>query len=501
MPRIKRGPGGGLAGNAFGNSSNAAPYSRDRHEPQAEPLELRAYQTDLVERLRASYRNGHRAPLLQLATGGGKTIVFCEVARGAHARGNRVLVVAHRRELIAQAGAKLTWAGVSHGIIAAGFPPAPDAMVQVGSVQTLARRLHLLPPFNLLILDECHHARAAQWARLIDSQPGAKLLGVTATPARLDGKGLGAHCGGCFDDLISGPSIAELVDGEYLSPARYFVPDLRVDLSGLRVQAGDWVAADLAARVDQKAITGDAVAKYRELADHRPAIAFCALVSHAEHVAEQFREAGYRAASVDGKMAKPDRDRLIAGLGTGEIEVLPSCDLISEGLDVPALGGVILLRPTKSLVLHMQQIGRGMRPAPGKDALIVLDHVGNIRRHGRPDFERIWTLDGVEKPHGEAPLRICPECQAANPIGAEECEVCGFEFPRGEGRRRAPGQQPGDLAEMTAERLTALQAMSYRQIVRTRLSETELRAYAQARGYKPGWVFHRLRDQRTRVSA
>jgi superfamily II DNA or RNA helicase len=194
-------------------------------------------------------------------------------------------------------------------------------------------------------------------------------------------------------------------------------------------------------------------------------------------------------------MAKDHRDRLIAGLGNGEIEVLTSCDLISEGLDVPALGAVILLRPTKSLVLHMQQIGRGMRPAPGKAALVVLDHVGNIRRHGRPDFERIWTLDGIDKPQGEAPVRICPECEAANPIGAEQCEFCGFEFPHRGGGRKVPAHLPGDLAELSAERLAAIRAMPYRLVVTSRLSETELRVYAQHRGYRPGWVWHCLRDQ------
>lgn len=466
----------------------------------SQALVLRDYQIVLVDKLRCSFRSGHRAVLLQLATGGGKTVVFVEIARSAWLKAKRVLIIVHRRELLLQASAKLAWAGVPHGIIAAGFAPSPELLVQVCSIQTAVRRIEPIGFFDLLIIDEAHHSRAAQWSQLIASQPQAKLLGVTATPARLDGKGLGAHCGGHFDDLICGPSIVELIDGGYLSPARYFIPEQRVDLSGLRTQAGDWIPADLAERVDQKAITGDAVEQYRLRADHRPAIVFCSVRLHAEHVAAQFCDANYRAAAVDGKTPKSERDRLIAGLGNGEIEVLTSCDLISEGLDVPAVGAVILLRPTKSLVLHMQQIGRGMRPAPGKDALIVLDHVGNIKRHGRPDFERIWTLDGVDKSQGEAPLRICPECEAANPIGAEECENCGFEFPHRGGGRRAPEQLPGDLAELSAERIAAICGLPYRVIVNIQLTEAELQVYAQHRGYKRGWVWHRLRDQR-RVSA
>ena len=361
-------------------------------------------------------------------------------------------------------------------------------------MQTAARRLNKLGEFDFIIVDECHHCRGATWGALLAAQPKAKILGVTATPARLDGRGLGIQVGGVFDDLVCGPSIAELTKGGYLSKAEYFVPQSRVDLYGVRSGAGDWVAAEVAQRVDHTAITGDAVQQYSRRAAHQPAIGFCAVVSHAEHVAEQFRLAGFRAACVHGSLPKPERDRLIAGLGTGEIEVLASCDLISEGLDVPALGAVILLRPTQSL-MHMQQIGRGLRPAPGKDALVVLDHVGNIERHGRPDFERIWTLNGVEKKPGAAPVRICPQCDHANPMGATECEVCGFEFPAAGGGRRAPAHVPGWLGELSSDRLRAVLRLSYRQVVTTRLSEAELRAYQQFHGYKPGWVFYRLLEQ------
>jgi superfamily II DNA or RNA helicase len=172
---------------------------------------------------------------------------------------------------------------------------------------------------------------------------------------------------------------------------------------------------------------------------------------------------------------------------------LTSCDLVGEGLDVPALGAVILLRPTQSLVLHMQQIGRGMRAAPGKSALIVLDHVGNLGRHGRPDFERIWTLDGVDKAAGLT--RICAECGAVNKAGVECCEACGVEFPAGTGGgRRTPVQVSGDLAELSAERVAEIAAMSYRRVISARLSAAELHAYARMRGYKPGWVYYRLRE-------
>jgi DNA repair protein RadD len=374
----------------------------------APELILRDYQTTDIAAPRECYTQGRNAPLYQLPTGGGKTVVFATITSAASAKGKHVLVVVHRRELLKQASAKLSWAGVPHGLIAAGFKPDPDQLVQVCSIRTVIRRLGKVGEFDLIIFDKAHHCQAETWKKLIAAKPKAMLLGVTATPCRADGKGLGIEDGGCFDLLVIGPSIADLVKEGYLSPVHSFVPAQRIDLRGVRTQAGDYVANDLAKAVDTAAITGDAVAQYTKRAAHKPAIAFCATIAHAEHVAEQFREAGYRSVCVHGGTPALERDRAIAGLGNGEVEVLTSCDLISEGLDVPALHCVILLRPTKSFGLHMQQIGRGMRVAPGKDALIVNDHVGNCIDHGLPTSPRQWSLKGVEKPDGPALQWRCP---------------------------------------------------------------------------------------------
>jgi DNA repair protein RadD len=266
---------------------------------------------------------------------------------------------------------------VMHGIIAAGFEPSPAEPVQVASVQSLVGRLDaLVQCFDFIVIDECHHTPAATWRAIFAKQPKAKKLGVTATPARLDGKGLGVKHGGIFDAIVCGPPIAELIEDGYLARVRCFVPNVVVDTERLRTKLGDYEMSGLAAVSDRAAITGDAVEQYRKRADHRSAIAFCVTVTHARHVAEGFRAAGYRSDCVHGDQPTPERDRLIAGLGSGEIEVLTSCEIISEGLDIPAVGAVILLRPTKSLTVYLQQIGRGMRPAPGKDALVVLDHGG-----------------------------------------------------------------------------------------------------------------------------
>jgi DNA repair protein RadD len=464
------------------------------------PLILRPYQLDAVDALRKSYASGHRAVILQSATGSGKTVIFAEITRGATAKGTRTLVLVHRRHLIWQASAKLTWAGVPHGIIAAGYPPSPDETVQVASVQTVVNHLDEIGQFDLVVIDECHHAVAETWAKVLASQPHAKLLGVTATPARLDGKGLGVTYGGWFDHIVFGAPIRELQewpapDGPFLSKARYFVPGNQAVLDGLEMKDNDFIPAQAVTRVDKPVITGDAVEKYRELAAGRPAIAFCTLVRHAENVAGAFREAGFRSDYVDGKTSKREQARLIAGLGNGEIEVLTSCDLISEGLDVPALGAVILLRPTASLVMFMQQVGRGMRYVEDKPPLVVVDHVGNIARHGLPETPRKWSLAGVEKEDKSDEYKICPRCQYVNEKSALFCTNCNlaFEGHGYGGGREIPPQVDGPLVEISEARKFEIIRMSDYEMKHSNLSEAELGIYAAQRGYKPGWVYYRLK--------
>jgi superfamily II DNA or RNA helicase len=374
-------------------------------------------------------------------------------------------------------------------------------LVQVGSIQTLARRLDRLPEFDLLVLDEAHHAVAGQWTALLKAQAQARILGVTATPARLDGKGLGITARGVFDILIGGPSIAELTRDGFLVPARYFVPERELDTSGVREVGGDFSAVDLEKLMAGNGrIIGDAIEAYRRHADHRPAICFAATVAHGDAVAAQFREAGYRAACVHGGLPSHERDALIAGLGTGEIEVLCSCELISEGLDVPAVGAVILLRPTQSLCLHLQQIGRGLRPAPGKDHLIVLDHVGNVLVHGRVEDARAWILDAGPvraEDRNAAPVKRCEACGAANAVVARVCEACGAAFPAAEQHNFKP--VPGILVELTPERIMHLARLPHYRLRGMTLSEAEVRAIARERNYKRGWVAHFLREQAARL--
>ena len=442
-------------------------------------LTLRPYQITDIERLRGEYATGKRAVIYQLATGGGKTVVFSKVVSSAVEKGRKVGVVCHRRELINQASAKLTWCGVPHGIQAAGLDRDHDAPVQVCSIQSIINRLDALPQFDLLVLDECHHAVAATWAAFLLSQPKAKILGVSATPVRLDGKGLGSHCGGFFDVIVCGPTVDELTTLGYLAPVQVY-DGSKIDTSGLRKVAGDYaMGAEMTTRA--LVVTGDAVAEYRAKALGKPAVAFCVTIEHAEAVAQAFRDAGFRSQCVHGGTPKLERDATLAMLGTNDIDVVTACDLISEGLDIPSIGCAILLRPTASLGMARQQIGRGMRPKADGSPLIVLDHTGNVDRHGDIDEVIEWTLDGaIRHPKPKA---------LPNPATV------------GMGTPREIEYVAGELAlrEKAAAETARWQRMGYGAFKKVRRSEAQVRAYGKAHGYKPGWAWHFLQDQAIRL--
>jgi superfamily II DNA or RNA helicase len=411
-------------------------------------LTLRDYQARAIHDLRTAYRSGARAPLLVMCTGGGKTIVFAAITAGAVERGRRVLILVHRRELIRQASAKLAWAGVAHGIIAAGFEPS-DHPVQVASVQTLARRLKLQTwQPDLIVVDEAHHAVAGTWSQILDHWPHALRLGVTATPVRRDGRGLGAM----FDRLVLGPSMQDLTAQGFLTRARIYAPQIRFQEANLRVRSGDYAPEQAAAELDKPSITGDAIEHYQRLGRGCGAIAFCCTTAHAEHVAAQFRASGITSQTVLGTTSVQDRELAINNLATGALQVLVSVDVISEGTDVPSVGCAILLRPTQSEGLYLQQVGRVLRPAPGKDHALILDHVGNVHRHGFPDDVRTWTLDDARRRTGKGGLpapavRTCESCFAAfkpQPV----CPCCGAECAA---PAREIRQTDGELQELARE--------------------------------------------------
>jgi len=335
------------------------------------------------------------------------------------------------------------------------------------------------------LVHNCHHAVAGTWARVLEQANYARVLGVTATPARTDGQGLGSEFGGCFDAMVHGPTMRELIEMGNLVPPRVFSPPPRFDTSNLHHQGGDYKKDELAAATDDRSITGDAVDHYRRIAPGRPAIVFCVNVQHAEHVAEQFRESGFRFEILIGDMDDALRDERIRMLADGRLQGLVTVDVISEGTDIPVAEVAIMLRATESLVLFLQQAGRVLRPCPemGKTHGIILDHVGNVGqfvdgqfrvKHGMPDADRDWSLEGKPKRAGkkkdeEPDLDIlqCPKCYGVD----YPRKVCGLPLPGGgtcdhvfEARQMKPIQQTdGELREITEDEAERLRQEQRRQ--------------------------------------
>ncbi len=409
-------------------------------------MQLRANQRQFISELASHYSHGSNAPLGVAPTGMGKTVCISYMANGAAKKDNRVGVLVHRQELVSQTSMALAKMGIYHGLVASHSVTTAtiknqikhlgkslynsDAPVMVCSVQTLVRRFSTVKPFDFLMIDEAHHAVAGQWARVIAHMPKAKILGVTATPERLDGKGLGVDFGGCFTSMVKGPSVQSLMDEGFLAPTRVFAPPMQFDLGGIRTRGGDFHNSDSAEKMDKPSITGDVISHYNKLCPGQPAIAFCASVDHAKHVAEKFKAAGYRAMCVDGGMHDHARRNAIEALGTGHMDILTSCDIISEGTDIPVVTAALLLRLTKSLSLHRQQCGRVLRPYEGKDFAYIIDHVGNTLRLGLPEDEIDWSLEGKKKRLSNSedkgpPVRQCLNCYACYPSAQSQCPSCG----------------------------------------------------------------------------
>lgn len=450
-------------------------------------LSLRDYQSSAVEAVREAYRNGRRAPLLVAPTGAGKTVIFSYITAKSAEANRRTTVLVHRAELLQQTHAALERIGVPHGLVAAGRTPDPTHLVQVASVQTLVRRLDKFIAPDLIIVDEAHHACAGSWQRVLEAYPKAKVLGVTATPQRLDGKGLAS----AFDALIRGPEVHDLIDQGWLCRPVYYAPTT-VDMSGAKTTAGDWNRQDAEKRTDKPTITGDAVTHYQRLCPGAPAVAFCTSIRHAEHVASAFNAAGYKAAVLDGNLDPVERAARVHALANGRLQLLASCDIISEGFDLPVVTAAILLRPTQSLSLHLQQIGRVLRPAPGKERAIILDHVGNVLRHGLAEEVREWSLDGAKKRKRETQddyvpaHRQCPACYCIH-APAPLCPQCQHVYVL---KARTPEQVDGQLHELKVD-MEALRAMRERKMQQGKAqSLDDLIALGKARGYKNpvGWA-------------
>ncbi len=474
-------------------------------------MQLRDYQERDLEQIRGKVRAGIRRILYKLATGGGKTVMVSSLAERTASNGKVFFFVVHRRELITQASNTFEHFGVPHGIIAPGYTETDD-LVQVASIDAVVSRMtkgRIYTP-DVISWDEAHHCASPKWVKVSEKigNPKTIHIGLTATPERLDGRGID----NMFSDMIQGPETADLIEDGYLCPFRHFEPPSRVDVSKVKIVDGDYYQPQLRDLVDHPAVVGDVIEHYRKHTPNMRAVVFCVGIEHSKHVAAAFQAAGINAQHIDGKNST-QRTHALAAFAANEVKVITNCDIISEGFDVPAMEVVIMLRPTESLTLYLQQAGRALRPvyakgfdlntrqgridaiaASSKPTAIIMDHAGNRHRHGAVDARRTWLLQGrrrsVESEGGAfvPPIRQCPKCFAVHPP-APKCPSCGHAY---EVESIMPDVIKGELQEVTGEEATT--AFIKRQLnieIAKADSLDALMQIAAHRGYKTGWAIKR----------
>jgi len=369
-------------------------------------INLYPHQLKLINEVKQAFIDKYKSPCIVSPCGSGKSIMIGEIARLTTAKQNRVLFLVHRKELKDQ--------------IYSTFKKMKVDMMyaDVMMVQTAVKRLNKIKYPQLIITDENHHTLAKTYKKIYQYFCKAKLLGFTATPVRLNGGGLGD----VNDKLIIGPSVKWLIDNSYLSPYKYYAPKM-VDTSHLKTSKGDFVVKDI--NIESK-IYGDVIGYYKKLSNQQ-AICYCSTIAHSEEMAKRFNHAGINAVHFDSNTSKYKREKIIQDFREQKIRILTNVDLIGEGFDVPDCSTVIMLRPTKSLSLFIQQSMRGMRYKKNKVSVII-DHVGNIERFGLPDMDRVWSLnpkkENGSKKQDEIPIKVCPNCFSAIDKKETVCPVC-----------------------------------------------------------------------------
>lgn len=436
------------------------------------PIKLHDYQQKLVDKARQAFKDGYKAPCIVAPCGAGKSVIISEITRLTTKNKKRVLFLVHRKELIDQIQNTFKRNEVNMDL------------VQFSMVQTVVRRLDSIPKPDLIITDENHHALAKTYRKIYDYFSDVLRLGFTATPIRLDGSGLGD----VNDILIEEVDAQWLIEHGYLSPYKYYAPKL-IDDDYLKIGRMKEFTSKSIDEAIGKIIFGDVIKHYRELADSEQAITYCHSIEASLKVVEEFNKSGIPSAHIDAKTPKNERDRIIERFRNQEIRMLSNVDLIGEGFDVPDCSTVIMLRPTKSLSLYIQQSMRGMRYKTGKTSIII-DHVGNVHRFGLPDAKREWSLEGFKKnsSRNEPQLKIrqCENCFAVYQVKEKQCPTCGHH-PQVVRERKLEVDESAKLQQIDKS--------EFEFIIDTREPKDcknmkELFELAKHRGYKPGWAYY-----------
>lgn len=445
-------------------------------------MELRNYQVDLKKNIYRAWET-HRNVLAVMATGGGKSVVLGSIIKDEL---EHSVTIAHRQELVSQLSGHFANMGVKHRVIAPKSVVqrcisehrekygrsfvALDARAAVAGVDTLVSKKRVdamrswINQVRLVVIDEAAHVlRDNKWGRAVSLFPKARGLGVTATPVRADGNGLGSDASGVYDTMCIGPDTARLIHEGHLTDYEILLPESDLDVSGVRTTAtGDFSPTGLKTAVRESHLVGDVVDTYRRYALGKRTVVFSTDVQTADEIAQRFNESGVTAASVTGITPDNERARLVGDFRNGRIVVLVSVDIFDEGFDLPAIEVVQMARPTWSLGKYLQQIGRGLRKMDGKKTALVIDHVSNVRRHGLPDAPRAWSLADRDRRKNNTsvedwvePVKRCTACMKAYPATSKVCTYCGHQ-PVAEGGGRSIAEVDGDLTLLSGDALDAL---------------------------------------------
>lgn len=437
-------------------------------------IELRPYQAEMHQGILGAVDQGHRSIMAQLATGGGKSLLFRQLTQEAAQKGEKALIIVHRKELLNQAIRHVKSTGITPGIIQGSNKFMADFPVQVASIQTFHNRLNLPYKPDWILFDEAHHMVAKTWRKVLNHYPDAVKVGFTATPCTTSGEGFEE----LFETMIRGISVSELMSQGWLCPYKIFGAN-PIDVSAVKTQAGDFQAKGLEEAADRPHLVADLVQTWVKHAFGKKTITFCVSPQHSKNTVDAYNEIGRQywgrdiAVHLDGTMSDAERDKVNAAFahpfnpalpmfeGGGAL-ILSNFGIVTEGYDVPDAEVVQMARPTQSLSLFLQMIGRVLRPSPGKLYAIILDHAGNIMRHGRPDAKHEWALEGVKKV--ESMDIQCPHCftiQEKLKVRPMLCAECGHEIiPLHPAKVTVPRGERSPIAHITEVQLEDLSKYS-----------------------------------------
>lgn len=439
-------------------------------------MELRNYQNDLVDGIKQSILNGNKHIMVQSPPRSGKTVVMAHIAKGATDKGNTVLFFSHRKEINEQVVNTFKRNDVDM------------SLVTIDSVGKISRCLETLTQPSLILIDEAHHVKAKTYLKIIEHFKDSVILMFTGTPVRLDGSGFNDIA----DDLIIGKSVKWLQDNGNIAPFKYYAPSL-IDTTSLKKRGGEFTKKSVDDTM-KRVIYGDVIRHYEKLAKGKQAIVYTHSVEASESVSRTFNEQGYTSIAISGKTPPEERERAMRAFRDGELTIMVNCELFTEGIDLPNVDVCIMLRPTQSLSLYLQFAMRALNPRDGKTAIII-DHVGNVDRHGLPNADRDWSLKGVDKTKkktklGEPTTRTCDDCYATFWSVERICPMCGHE-------NKPTKEEIEIIREIQLEERRQEVASKVETFVTSDQCQTveELKEFAKQHGYKPGWVYHQQKNR------